>query len=190
MIKRLLIIGSLALATSPLFAQSAPAPIAPQSTVPDSIPTTFGKWYLPAYETSTTVADTTGALVCLFATKRNNTWWWLPIAPVGLAFIQPGERSVNGIKTGEIPPDSWQYVVGIPLIAGGLGGMVFRLSTYSREALRQVQLDYQAGKPIPAKWRRKLKPLHFANAAIMRVTIMQQLQMMKLREQQRADRKL
>lgn len=187
--KRLLFTGALVLLASSLRAQTAPAPIAPQSTVPDSIPTTFGKWYLPAYETSATVADTTGAMVCLFATKRNNTWWWLPIAPLGLAMIQPGERSVNGIKTGEIAPDTWQYAIGIPLIVGGLGGMVFRLGTYSREALRQVQLDYQAGKPIPAKWRRKLKPVHFANAAIMRVTITQQLQMMKLREQQRALRK-
>lgn len=190
MIKRLLVASALALLAIPVLGQNiAPAPIASHSTAPDSIPTKFGKWYLSHYEPSATVADTTGALVCLFAKKRSNTWWWLPAAPLGLAFVQPGEEAVNGIKTRDIPPDSWQYAVGIPLMIGGISGIVVRLSTYSRDNLQQIQRNYESGKPIPAKWRRKLKPVYFANAAIMRVTIMQQLQMMKLKEQQRAARK-
>ncbi|WP_157530637.1 hypothetical protein [Hymenobacter norwichensis] len=189
MFKRLLFMGALAAFASPAFAQSVQAPIAPQATIPDSIPTTFGKWYLARYEPSATVADTAGALVSLYATKRNNTWWWLPVAPLGLAFIQPGEESINGVKTRDIPPDSWQYVVGVPMMIGGVSAMVVRLSTYSRDNLRQIQHDYEVGKPIPAKLRRKLKPEYFASAAVMRVTIMQQLQLNKLKEQQRAARK-
>jgi hypothetical protein len=170
-------------------AQTSPAPISPLSTVPDSIPKTFGRWYLPHYEQSAVVADTAGALVALFARKRTNTWWYLPIFGLGIAMIQPGESSTNGVRTGSIAPESWQYAVGIPLMIGGVAPIIGRLSTYSRDRLRTIQQAYEAGKPIPASLRRKLKPRYFASAAVMRVAIVQQLQMEKLRAQQKALRK-
>jgi hypothetical protein len=169
--------------------QTAPAPISSLPTVPDSIPKTFGRWYLPHYEQNATVADTTGALVALFVRKRTNTWWYLPVFGLGIALIQPGERSTNGVRTGSIAPETWQYAVGIPLMIGGVAPIVGRLSTYSRSRLRTIQQEYEAGKPIPASLRRKLKPRYFASAAIMRVAIVQQLQMEKLRAQQKALRK-
>ncbi|MBJ6142111.1 hypothetical protein [Hymenobacter sp. BT559] len=170
-------------------AQTATAPISPLSTVPDSIPRTFGRWYLPHYQESATVADTAGALVALFARKRANTWWYLPIFGLGIALIQPGEKTTNGVRTGSSPPDSWQYAAGIPLMIGGVAPIIGRLSTYSRSRLRTIQQDYEAGKSIPASLRRKLKPRYFASAAIIRVAIVQQLQMEKLRAQQKALRK-
>lgn len=170
-------------------AQTVTAPISSLPTVPDSIPKTFGRWYLPHYEQNATVADTTGALVALFARKRLNTWWYLPVFGLGIAMIQPGERSTNGVRTGSIDPESWQYAVGIPLMLGGVAPIIGRLSTYSRDRLRTIQQAYEAGKPIPASLRRKLKPRYFASAAVMRVAIVQQLQMDKLRAQQKALRK-
>lgn len=170
-------------------AQTTTAPISSLPTVPDSIPKTFGRWYLPHYEQSSTVADTTGALVALFVRKRTNTWWYLPVFGLGIAMIQPGESRTNGVKTGSIAPDSWQYAVGIPLMIGGVAPIIGRLSTFSRSRLRTIQQEYEAGKPIPASLRRKLKPRYFASAAIMRVAIVQQLQMEKLRAQQKALRK-
>lgn len=165
-------------------AQSSAAPAVSPAT-PDSVPTTFGKWYLPAYQPNPSVADTAGALVSLYSRKRSNTWWWLPVSPLGLSFLQSGTQYVNGIKTKDLPPDSWQYAVGVPLLIGGVTAIVVRLSTYSRTDLAQVVRAYQAGQPIPAKLRRKLRPVYFANAAIMRVTIEQQLQLQQLQEQQR-----
>jgi hypothetical protein len=170
-------------------AQTVTAPISALPTVPDSIPKMFGRWYLPHYTQSGTVADTTGALVALFARKRVNTWWYLPIFGLGIAMIQPGESSTNGVRTGSIAPESWQYAVGIPLMIGGVAPIIGRLSTYSRDRLRTIQQAYEAGKPIPASLRRKLKPRYFASAAVMRVAIVQQLQMEKLRAQQKALRK-
>lgn len=181
----------LALATySPAIrAQTVTAPISPLPTVPDSIPKTFGRWYLPHYQEIPTVADTTGALVALFARKRANTWWYLPVFGLGIALIVPGETTTNGVRTGSVAPDAWQYGVGIPLMIGGVAPIVGRLSTYSRDRLRLIQQAYEAGKPIPASLRRKLKPRYFASAAVMRVAIVQQLQMEKLRAQQKALRK-
>jgi hypothetical protein len=170
-------------------AQTVTPPISPIATIPDSIPKTFGRWYLPHYQQSSTVADTAGALVALFARKRSNTWWYLPIFGLGVALIQPGEKSTNGVRTGSVDPEPWQYAVGIPLMAGGVASIISRLSIYSRDRLRTIQQDYEAGKPIPASLRRKLKPRYFANAAIMRVAIVQQLQMAKLRAEQKALRK-
>ena len=170
-------------------AQNLPAPISALPTVPDSIPKTFGRWYLPHYQTSPTVADTAGALVALFARKRVNTWWYLPIFGLGVAMVLPGEKTTNGVRTGSVPPESWQYAVGIPLMIGGVAPIIGRLSTYSRDRLRTIQQAYEAGKPIPASLRGKLKPRYFASAAIMRVAIVQQLQMEKLRAQQKALRK-
>lgn len=171
------------------WAQTVTAPISPLPTAPDSIPKTFGRWYLPHYQQNAAVADTTGALVALFARKRANTWWYLPIFGLGIALIQPGERSTNGVRTGSIAPESWQYAVGIPLMIGGVAPIIGRLSTYSRDRLRTIQQAYEMGKPIPASLRRKLKPRYFASAAVMRVAIVQQLQMEKLRAQQKALRK-
>jgi hypothetical protein len=172
-------------------AQTQPvvAPISPLSTVPDSIPKTFGRWYLPLYQPNAGVADTAGALVSLFATKRRNTWWYLPITALGAALMVPGEQTVNGTRTKSIPPDAWQYAAGIPLMAGGVGAIIARLSTFSRARLNIIQHDYERGKPIPASLRHKLKPKYFAQAAIMRTYIVQSIQMEKLRAQQKALRK-
>lgn len=181
----------LALASFSVKAQTQPviAPISSLPTLPDSIPKTFGRWYLPAYQPTIGIADTAGALVSLFATKRQNTWWYLPVAVLGVALIVPGERTVNGVRTNSIPPDTWQYATGIPIMMGGVGTVIARLSTFSRARLSLIQHDYERGKPIPASIRRKLKPKYFAQAAIMRTSIIQQLQMEKFRAERRALRK-
>lgn len=103
--------------------------------------------------------------------------------------VQPGEKTTNGVRTGSVPPESWQYAAGIPLMIGGVAPIIGRLSTYSRDRLRTIQQNYELGRPIPASLRRKLKPRYFASAAIVRVAIVQQLQMEKLRAQQKALRK-
>lgn len=68
-------------------AQTLTTPISSLPTVPDSIPKTFGRWYLLHYQPSATVADTAGALVALFARKRVNTWWYLPVFGLGIAMV-------------------------------------------------------------------------------------------------------
>ena len=169
-------------------AQTVTAPISSLPTAPDSIPRKFGRWYVPHYQPSPTVADTAGALVALFAAKRRNTWWFLPLSVVGAAMLAPGEKSTNGKRTETTPPEAWQYAVGIPVAGGGVAAIILRLSTYSRERLSLVQHEYELGKPIPATLRHKLKPRHFADAAILRTYIVQQLQLDKLRAQRKARR--
>ncbi|WP_400194121.1 hypothetical protein [Hymenobacter sp. B81] len=186
MLPRFLFAGLLAVLSGPALAQSPTAPIASLPTTPDSIPKQLGRWYLPHYQPSATVADTAGALLSLYATKRANTWWFLPLAPLGLAMLQPSKEYVNDRLVDTDPPAAWQVAIGVPLMVGGVGTMVARYVKYSRSGLAQIQRDYEAGKPIPAKLRRKLKPRHYAQAAIVRVAIVQSLQMEKLRAQQKA----
>ncbi|WP_460675565.1 hypothetical protein [Hymenobacter coalescens] len=189
MLTRLLSAALLAVLSGPALAQTPTAPIAPLPTLPDSIPKQLGNWYLPHYQSSATVADTAGALLSLYATKRANTWWFLPLAPLGLAMVQPSKEYINDQLVDTDPPAAWQVAIGVPLMVGGAGIMVARLVKYSRSGLGQVQRDYEAGKPIPANLRRKLKPRHYAQAAIVRVAIVQSLQMEKLKAQQKALRR-
>ncbi|MCC3157981.1 hypothetical protein LJ737_12085 [Hymenobacter sp. 15J16-1T3B] len=183
MFKRLLLGGALAALATPGLAQTAPL-----AAAPDSIPTMIGRWYLPHYQSSATVADSTGALLSLYVRKRSSAWLYLLGLPVGAAALQPNESSTGSVTT-KTPPEGWRIALGIPLVAASAGGYIARLATYSKTGLQQVQRDYESGKPVPARLRRRLKPKDFANAAAIRVSIVQQMQYQQALQAQKAARK-
>lgn len=170
-------------------AQSTPVPLGPAAImVPDTLPKHIGRWYIPHYQSSATVADTAAALVSLFQYKRLNAWWYLPIVPVGVAMLQPTKTYVNDRLYDTTPAPAWQWAVGVPAVVGGAGAIVLRYTTYTRRRLNTITRAYEAGQPIPAKLRRKLRAKHFVQAGMMRVAIAQQWQQMRAQLQAPASR--
>ena len=181
MFSRLLVTGLLACGAYGAAAQTTP-PTA-FALEPDTLPKQIGRWYIPHYQSSTSVADTAAALVSLFVHKRLNGWWYLPAVPVGLAALQPTKTYINDRLVDTDPPPAWQVAIGVPLMVGGAGAIVLRYTTYSRRRLNAITHAYEAGQPIPAKFRRKLRPKHFVEAGMMRVSIVQQWQQAKAKAQ-------
>ena len=64
-----------------------------------------------------------------------------------------------------------------------VGAMVLRYTTYTRRRLNTITRAYEAGQPIPARLRRKLRAKHFVQAGMMRVAIVQQWQQYRAQQQ-------
>lgn len=117
----------------------------------------------------------------LFATKHLNAWWYLPAVPLGFSLLQPTKEYFNDQLVDTDPPPAWQVCIGIRMMAGSVGAMALRWKTYSRRRLEQVQRGYEAGKPIPARLRRRPKARHFAPAGAIRSSIVQAGQQQQLK---------
>jgi hypothetical protein len=166
-------LGLLLLGSSLAAAQS-PAAVLPAPAAPDSgAVLLFNGWYLPRYQPRAAEADTTGALLSLFRRQRTAGWLYtLPfIAGMTLALpISSTDNQGNQVVADEAisPP------LGIALLSATFVGFIVHATAFNQGHLRAVDQAYAAGKPIPAKYRRRLTAKHFSEAAYLREALRQQ----------------
>ncbi|MGY2134163.1 hypothetical protein ACW9KT_18165 [Hymenobacter sp. HD11105] len=129
-------------------------------------------WHLPAYQPNGSEADTTGALLALFLKQRRAGYAFviplitgmflaIPISTDHGSYTQTAEKAIS-------PP------IGIPVIAATVVGFIVHSTSYNKAHLLAIDQAYLAEKPIPAKYRRRLRPQHFNEAACMREAFFQQ----------------
>lgn len=174
MFKNLYLLLALLLFSSPLFAQTTPTKLTPPTVAPDSgAVLLFNGWYLPIYKPAGAEADTTGALLALFIKQRRAGYAFVIPFFTGMFLAVPLSTNHGGYtQTAEkaiSPP------LGIPILAATVVGFIIHSTAYNKGHLLAVDQAYAAGKPIPAKYRRRLKQHHFVEAAALREALFQQM---------------
>ncbi|UOR04165.1 hypothetical protein MUN82_14570 [Hymenobacter aerilatus] len=174
----ILMLGLAMLCASTLQAQSvtsgSPLP-RHQSPADSGAVLLFNGWYLPRYQPTGAEADTTGALLSMFRRQRRGGYVYTIPFIVGVSLSLPISTtdSYGQQVTAEkaiAPP------LGVPILAGTIVGFILHANTYNKKHLLAVDQAYAAGQPIPAKYRRRLKPVHFEEAAQMRMLLREQME--------------
>lgn len=175
LVKRLHLLSLALLLSSTMMAQTAPAKLAtPTIAAPDSgAVLLFNGWYLPRYQPTGAEADTTGALLSLFIKQRRAGYAFVIPFMTGMFLAVPISTNHGGYtQTAEkaiSPP------LGIPILAATIAGFIVHATAFNKGHLLAVDRAYAAGEPIPAKYRRRLKPQHFTEAAALREALFQQI---------------
>jgi hypothetical protein len=145
----------------------------------------FNNWYLPRYHASATSgADTTGALVSLFRKRRYAGFLYAIPFTVGISLALPLSRTDQYGRQQRITEEAISPPLGSAVLAATLAGFIVHANKFNKSHLLAVDRAYAAGQPIPARYRRLLKDQHFAEAAVLREALAQQM----AREQQSAAR--
>ncbi|OGX82778.1 hypothetical protein BEN49_02640 [Hymenobacter coccineus] len=184
MLLALLLLGSsVAFAQSGAASAPTPSPALGAAPADSGAVLVFNNWYLPRYRaTATSGADTTGALLSLFRKRRTAGYLFLIPYAVGASLALPiattdtyGQRHVASEAIS--PP------LGITILAATVAGFVAHANKFNKNHLLAVDRAYYAGQPVPAKYRRLLKPRHFADAAYLREALNQQMAREKMTAQ-------
>ncbi|MEJ7663995.1 MAG: hypothetical protein WKG07_32920 [Hymenobacter sp.] len=61
------------------------------------------------------------------------------------------------------------------MLAGTMVGFIVHANRFNKSHLLAVDRAYAAGQPIPARYRRLLNDRHFAEAALLREALAQQM---------------
>lgn len=135
----------------------------------------FNNWYLPRYQASTTSgADTTGALLSLFRKRRYAGFLYAIPFIVGVSLALPlsstDQYGQQHVASAAISPP-----LGIAVLAGTLVGFVVHANRFNKAHLLAIDRAYAAGRAIPARYRRLLDAQHFAEAALLREGLAQQM---------------
>ncbi|WP_223649020.1 hypothetical protein [Hymenobacter psoromatis] len=135
----------------------------------------FNNWYLPRYQASASSgADTTGALLSLFRKRRYAGFLYTIPFIVGVSLALPlsttDSRGQQHVASEAISPP-----LGIAVLAGTLVGFVVHANRFNKDHLLAINRAYAAGQPIPARYRRLLRDRHFAEAALLREGLAQQM---------------
>ncbi|MBC7448078.1 MAG: hypothetical protein H7330_08470 [Hymenobacteraceae bacterium] len=124
-------------------------------------------WYLPRYDSTPGVADTTGALLALFRRKRVNGWLfgapWITGVLLALPIAERDQFGNTVSRSEAIAPG-----LGFPLMVGAIAGLIVHTSGYRKSRLQLLDRAYATGTLLPARYRHKLKEDDFAEAAILR----------------------
>jgi len=135
----------------------------------------FNNWYLPRYQAiAASGADTTGALLSLFRKRRYaGLLYFIPyMAGMCLALpISTTDSRGQQHKTGEAisPP------LGSAVLAATVVGFIVHANRFNKSHLLAIDRGYAAGQPVPARYRRLLHDRHFAEAALLRTGLAQQM---------------
>jgi len=135
----------------------------------------FNNWYLPRYQaTAASGADTTGALLALFRKRRYAGYVYTIPFIVGISLALPlsstDSRGQQHVASEAISPP-----LGSAILAATLAGFIVHANRYNKAHLIAVDRAYAAGRPIPARYRRLLTNQHFAEAAVLREGLAQQM---------------
>lgn len=135
----------------------------------------FNNWYLPSYKPSAASgADTTGALLSLFRKRRYaGVLYTIPfIAGISLALplSTADSRGQQHVASEAISPP-----IGSAILAATVVGFIVHANRFNKSSLLTIDHAYAAGKPIPARYRRLLTDRHFAEAALLREALAQQM---------------
>lgn len=173
---RLAVAGAL-LFSMPSLAQTAPPPLPLGAAAADSgAVLVFNNWYLPRYQPSATSgADTTGALLSLFRKRRYAGFLYTIPLIAGLSLALPISRTDQYGRQQRVTEEAVSPPLGIAVLTGTLAGFIVHASKFNKRHLLAVDRAYAAGKPIPARYRRLLRERHFAEAALLREALAQQM---------------
>jgi len=162
-----------------LFAQSTsaslPAPAMTTASADSGAVLLFNGWYLPRYQPQGSEADTTGALLSMFRRRRVAGYAFTIPFIVGMTLALPISTTDSYGRT-TVASEAISPPLGVAVLAGTFAGFIVHANTYNKKHLLAVDHAYAAGKPIPAKYRRGLKQLHFEEAAYLREALRQQMQ--------------
>ena len=143
----------------------------------------FNGWYLPAYRAGSSAADTTGALLSLFRTRRYAGFLFAVPFILGASLALPiASTDANGTRT--VASEAISPPLGSAILLGTVVGFIAHATKFNKAHLVAVDGAYAAGRPIPRKYRSQLNASHFAEAAYLREAIAQQ----KARERSAAPR--
>lgn len=179
----LLLLLAALLNSSPLAAQTTPPTPQPLGASPADAGAVlvFNNWYLPRYEASPGgAADTTGALLSLFRKRRYAGYLYTIPFIVGISLALPLSRTDQYGQQQRITQEAISPPLGIAVLAGTLAGFIVHANKFNKSHLIAIDRAYAAGKPIPARYRHLLNSQHFAEAALLREALAQQM----AREQQ------
>jgi hypothetical protein len=172
------------LSSQPLAAQTVPPTPLPLGASPADAGAVlvFNNWYLPRYEASPGGgADTTGALLSLFRKRRYAGFLYAIPFIAGMSLALPlsstDSRGQQHVASEAISPP-----IGSVILAATVAGFIVHANKFNKSHLIAIDRAYAAGQPIPARYRRLLNGQHFAEAALLREGLAQQM----AREQQAA----
>lgn len=135
----------------------------------------FNDWYLPRYQTSATSgADTTGALLALFRKRRYAGFLYTIPFIVGVSLALP-LSTTDRYGQQHVASEAISPPLGIAVLAGTLVGFLVHAHRFNKAHLVAIDRAYAAGQPIPARYRRLLNDRHFAEAALLREGLAQQM---------------
>lgn len=176
-----LLLALLLLSGPVAFAQSGPPSAAAQAPALGASPAdsgavlVFNNWYLPRYQATTTSgADTTGALLSLFRKRRAAGYLFLVPYVVGVLLALP-ISSTDAYGQRHVASEAISPPLGITILAATVTGFIVHANKFNKSHLVAVDRTYFAGRPIPARYRRLLNPQHFADAAYLREALSQQM---------------
>lgn len=181
--KALVLLLGLTVFSNTLVAQSTATTIAAphSSTPPDSgAVLVFKGWYLPRYQPKGSEADTTGALLSLFRKRRMGGWAYVLPFMAGMSLALPMSSTDSYGRTTTITEEAIAPPLGITVLSATVAGFIVHATSFNKKHLVAVDHAYAAGKPIPAKYRRKLRAQHFADASYVREALRQQMERERL----------
>lgn len=168
-----LLLGSHSLAAQTTTAATVPLGASPADAGAVLV---FNNWYLPRYAASPGgAADTTGALLSLFRKRRYAGYLYTIPFIVGLSLALPLSRSDQYGRQQRVTQEAISPPLGSAVLAVGLVGFIVHANKFNKSHLIAVDRAYAAGEPVPARYRRLLKDQHFAEAALLREALAQQM---------------
>ena len=173
------------LSSQPVAAQTVPPAALPLGASPADAGAVlvFNNWYLPRYEASPGgAADTTGALLSLFRKRRYAGYLYTIPFIVGMSLALPLSRTDQYGRQQRVTQEAISPPVGSAILAATVVGFIVHATKFNKSHLIALDRAYAAGQPIPARYRRLLNGQHFAEAALLREGLAQQI----AREQQAA----
>lgn len=173
----LLLIGWLARPLATHAQTAPPAPPLGTTAADEGAVLVFNNWYLPRYQASAASgADTTGALLALFR-KRRYSGGFLYLVPftVGISLALPLSRTDQYGRQQRVTEEAVSPPLGSAILVAALAGFIAHATKFNKGHLIAVDRAYAAGQPIPARYRRLLRARHFAEAAVLREALAQQM---------------
>ena len=160
----------------PLAAQTpTPAPPLGASPADAGAVLVFNNWYLPRYQAGpASGADTTGALLSLFRKRRYAGFLYTIPFIVGMSLTFP-LSSTDQYGRQHVASEAISPPLGIAVLAGTVVGFIVHANKFNKRHLLAVDRAYAAGQPIPARYRSLLTERHFAEAALLREALAQQM---------------
>jgi hypothetical protein len=135
----------------------------------------FNDWYLPRYQATAGRADTTGALLSLFRKRRYAGFLYTIPFIAGMSLALPLSRTDQYGRQQAVTTEAISPPLGIAVLAGTLAAFIVHANKFNKNHLIAVDRAYAAGQPIPARYRRLLNERHFAEAALLREALKQQM---------------
>ena len=157
-------------------AQDAPPPSPPTAIAPPDSQAVlvYNGWYLPPYQAGGPAADTAGALVFLFRHRRYAGFLYAVPFGLGMSLALP-IASTDQYGRQHVASEAISPPLGSLIVAGTVVGFILHASKFNKKHLVAVDKAYAAGQPIPRKYSSQLSASHFAEAALLRKSIHQQM---------------